>query len=116
MSERRGGPQSGTDDREAVVVLVTAPPDRAAGLARSLVEARLAACVATMPIQSTYRWKGEIHEDAEVQLVLKTTRDRFAAIEAHLREHHPYEVVEVLALPIVAGGAPYLAWLRDETA
>lgn len=102
--------------REAVVVLVTAPPDLAPELARSLVEARLAACVALSPIRSMYRWKGEVHDDEEVQLVLKTTRDRFEAIEAHLRAHHTYEVPELLMLPVQAGGEAYLRWLAAETA
>lgn len=102
--------------REAVVVLVTARPDLASKLARSLVEARLAACVALSPIRSVYRWKGEVHDDEEVQLVLKTTRDRFEAIEAHLRAHHTYEVPELLMLPVQAGGEAYLRWLAAETA
>lgn len=101
--------------REAVVVLLTAPPELAATLARKLVEARLAACVAQMPIQSTYRWEGEIQQDSEIQLVVKTTRDRFAALAAFVRANHTYEVPELLALPVVEGGSAYLAWLRDET-
>lgn len=102
-------------EREAVAVLITAPPELAPVLARGIVEAHLAACVTQVPIRSTYRWKGEIHEDAEIQLVVKTTRDRFAALEAYVRTHHSYEVPELLALPIVEGGAEYLAWLRAET-
>ncbi|MFO0681225.1 MAG: divalent-cation tolerance protein CutA [Sandaracinus sp.] len=103
-------------EAEAIVVLITAPPERAPELARSLVEARLAACVAELPIRSTYRWKDAIEVAAEVQLVLKTTRDRFAGIEAHLLAHHPYEVPELVALRVADVGAPYLAWLRAETA
>jgi periplasmic divalent cation tolerance protein len=103
-------------EREAVVVLITAPPDLAPTLARSIVEARLAACVTTMPIRSIYRWKNDVHDDEEVQLVLKTTRDRFAEIEAHLGTHHTYEVPELLMLPVLEGGAAYLSWLRSETA
>ncbi len=104
-----------SEGAEAIVVLITAPPDRAPELARSLVEARLAACVAELPIRSTYRWKDAIEVGAEVQLVLKTTHDRFAAIEAHLATHHPYEVPELVALRVADVGAPYLAWLRAET-
>jgi periplasmic divalent cation tolerance protein len=105
-----------SDTTDAIVVLVTAPPDRAAELARSIVEARVAACVAiSTPIRSIYRWQGEIHDDAEVQLVIKTTRAHFAGLEAYVRANHPYEVPEILALPVVAGSAPYLAWLRTET-
>lgn len=104
-----------SEAREAIVVLVTAPPVLAPKLARALLEARVAACVATTPVRSVYRWKGEVHEDEEVQLVIKTTRDRFAALEATVRAHHTYEVPEILALPVVDGGAPYLAWLREQT-
>lgn len=105
-----------SETTDAIVVLVTAPPDRAPELARGIVEARLAACVALSgPIRSIYRWKGELQDDAETQLVIKTTRAHFTALEAHIRAHHPYEVPEILALPVVAGSAPYLAWLRTET-
>ena len=62
--------------------------------------------------RSIYRWKGEIHDDQESQLVIKTTRDRFEALEAHVRANHPYEVPEIVALPIIAGSAAYLEWLR----
>ncbi len=100
----------------AIVVWITAPPDIAPKLARAIVEARLGACVTTMPIRSTYRWKGDIHEDEEVQLVVKTTRDRFSALEAFVRANHTCDVPELLALPVVEAGAAYLDWLRAETA
>lgn len=101
--------------REAVVVLITAPPALAPMLARSLVEARLAACVAITPIRSIYRWEGAIQDDEEQQLVLKTSRDRVDAIQAHVREHHTYEVPEVLVLPVLEGSPAYLKWIGDQT-
>jgi periplasmic divalent cation tolerance protein len=101
--------------RRAVVVLITAPPDLAPVLARSIVDARLAACVTTMPIRSIYRWKNDIHDDEEHQLVVKTTRDCFAALEAHVAKHHRYEVPELLMLEVLEGGAAYLSWLAAET-
>jgi periplasmic divalent cation tolerance protein len=102
---------------DALVVLVTAPsPEKAAELARALVEERLAACGNVVPaIRSIYRWEGKIHDDAEALLVLKTTRGRFEALRERVIALHPYDVPEVLALPVAAGSAPYLAWLATET-
>jgi periplasmic divalent cation tolerance protein len=100
-----------------VVVLVTAPSaDVAAALGRAIVEEELAACVNVVPgLRSIYRWQGKICDDAEVLCVFKT---RTALVE-RLRERvvalHPYEVAEVIALPIVAGSAAYLRWVDDST-
>jgi periplasmic divalent cation tolerance protein len=101
----------------AVVVLVTCPTaDRAAEIARALVEERLAACGNVVPgLRSIYRWEGKIQEDAEALLVLKTTRERFEALRDRVLALHPYEVPEVIALPIEAGSAAYLAWIAAET-
>jgi periplasmic divalent cation tolerance protein len=101
----------------ALVVLVTAPtPERAAELARALVEERLAACGNVVPgLRSIYRWEGKIEDEPEVLLVLKTTRDRFDALRERVLALHPYQVPEVLALPVEAGSARYLAWLVAET-
>jgi periplasmic divalent cation tolerance protein len=102
---------------DALVVLVTAPtPERAAEIARALVEERLAACGNVVPaIRSIYRWEGEVHDDAETLLVLKTTRARFEALRDRVLALHPYEVPEVIALTVETGSAPYLAWLAAET-
>jgi periplasmic divalent cation tolerance protein len=102
---------------DALVVLVTAPtPERAAEIARALVEERLAACGNVVQgIRSIYRWEGKVHEDAEALLVLKTTRARFDALRDRVLALHPYEVPEVIALPVEAGSARYLAWIADET-
>lgn len=103
---------------EALVVLCTAPTaEVAAGLARALVEARLAACGNVVPgLRSIYRWKGRVEDEAEVLLVLKTTRDRFPALRDELLKRHPAEVPEVLALPVEAGSAAYLEWLAGAVA
>lgn len=101
-----------------LLVLVTAPAlgEVAANLARGLVEARLAACVNVIDgLRSFYRWQGEIAEDAEVQLLIKTREGRFDALVAWVQENHPYDVPEIVALSIERGAAPYLAWLREET-
>jgi periplasmic divalent cation tolerance protein len=101
----------------AVVVLVTCPTaDRAAEIARALVEERLAACGNVVPgLRSIYRWEGKIQDDAEALLVLKTTRERFEALRDRVLALHPYQVPEVIALPIEAGSAAYLAWIAAET-
>ena len=101
-----------------LLCLATCPDaGTAATLARVLVEEKLAACVNRLPgVASTYRWRGEIHEDAEVLLVIKTTRARFDALRARLPELHPGEVPELIALEIVGGLPAYLEWLATETA
>ncbi|MGJ5813235.1 divalent-cation tolerance protein CutA [Paludibaculum fermentans] len=84
-------------------------------IARHLVELRLAACVAITPgVLSTYHWKGAIEEDQECALTIKTRRDLFAALAAELRKVHPYEVPELVALPIVDGSPAYLDWMDAE--
>jgi periplasmic divalent cation tolerance protein len=100
-----------------VVVLVTAPTaERAAEIARALVEERLAACGSVVPgIRSIYRWEGKVQDDQEALLVLKTTRERFEALRERVLALHPYQVPEVIALGIEAGSAPYLAWITAET-
>ena len=102
---------------DALVVLVTAPtPERAAEIARALVEERLAACGNVVPgLRSIYRWEGKVEDEPEALLVLKTTRARFEALRARVLALHPYQVPEVIALPVEAGSAPYLAWIAGET-
>jgi periplasmic divalent cation tolerance protein len=102
---------------EALVVLVTAPSaEKAAEIARALVEERLAACGNVVPgLRSIYRWEGKVQEDAEALLVLKTTRARFEALRERVLALHPYQVPEVIALTVAAGSAPYLAWIAAET-
>lgn len=99
---------------ELCIVLCTAPEKDADRLARGLVEGRLAACVARMPLTSVYRWEGEIHEDAEIQLVVKTTRARFVAVRDWIASRHPYAVPEILCVPVLDASPAYAAWLRDE--
>ncbi len=102
---------------DAVVVLVTTPtPERAAEIARALVEERLAACGNVVPgLRSIYRWEGKVEDEPEALLVLKTTRARFDALRARVLELHSYQVPEVLALPVEAGSAAYLEWIGRET-
>ena len=100
-----------------VVALSTFPsPDQAAEIGRVLVAEGLAACVNLVgPIRSIYSWKGELCDDAETLAIVKTTRERFEAMKARLVALHPYEVAEVIALPVEAGHLPYLSWVADQT-
>jgi len=106
-----------TAPTDALVVLVTTPtPERAAEIARAVVEERLAACGNVVPgLRSIYRWEGKLQDEGEALLVLKTTRARFEALKERVRALHPYQVPEVIALPVEAGSAPYLAWIAGET-
>lgn len=87
--------------------------DEAEAIASALVEARLAACVQLMPVDSVYRWEGKTERASEVMLHAKTTRDRLAEVEALIKAQHSYAVPEIIAVPIVGGSADYLAWVRE---
>jgi periplasmic divalent cation tolerance protein len=99
----------------AMLVLSTLPgPEKAAEIARALVEARLAACVSLVPaVRSIYRWQGAVSDDTETLAIIKTTAERYDELARRLVELHPYEVPEVIAIPVAAGHAAYLAWLGD---
>ncbi len=97
------------------VITTTATQEDALKIAHALVEQRLAACVQVVgPLTSVYRWQGRIEQAAEWQCTIKTRQDQLAALEAAIRKLHPYQVPEILALPVSAGGADYLAWMDDE--
>jgi len=102
---------------DVVIVLTTAPDDgRAETWARTLVEERLAACVNLHgPMTSLYRWKGVVERDAERQVVIKTTRERVAALRARLRELHSYELPEFVVLTVEDGSDEYLKWVIEQT-
>lgn len=102
---------------DCLLVLCTCPGDTvAAEIATALIEQHLAACVNRLPgVKSWYRWQGHIEKDEEVLLLIKTTRGRFAELEAMVRRLHPYDLPEVIALPISIGAEAYLQWLRDST-
>jgi periplasmic divalent cation tolerance protein len=101
-----------------VVVLCTVgSAEEAERIAGALVERRLAACVNVVPgVTSFYRWKGELNRDAEHLLVVKTTAARFEALREALVEMHPYDVPEVVELPIERGHGPYLEWIDESVA
>ena len=98
---------------EPIVVLTTCPDEPSAGrIARDLVESGLAACVSRVgPVHSTYRWQGAVHDEPEVLLVIKTVSTRYSELEMRLKSLHPYEVPEIIALPVTRGSADYLGWL-----
>ena len=102
----------------ALLLVLTNLPDRAAAekLADALIAKRVAACVNILaPCRSVYRWQGAVQHDEEHPVLIKTTRERYAALEAAIREAHPYELPEIIAVPIERGLPAYLAWVAAET-
>jgi periplasmic divalent cation tolerance protein len=95
------------------VVLCTFPNvEKAAEVARILVEERLCACVNLVPaVRSIYRWEGAVSDETETLALMKTTSERFPPLADRLRSLHPYEVPEIIALDVADGHAPYLAWV-----
>lgn len=84
-------------------------------IANALVEARLAACVNIVPVSSIYRWKGKVEHAEELLLLIKTRRPLFGKLRAALERLHPYDVPELIALPIADGLEAYLDWIEKET-
>jgi periplasmic divalent cation tolerance protein len=105
-------------DPEICQVVTTIDSREAAEtLARSAVEARLAACAQVgEPVFSAYWWQETLETAREWPVTFKTTITRYADLEAHIRSRHAYEVPEVVCLPVIAGSAPYLEWVRASTA
>ncbi len=103
--------------REVRLVFCTCPDTASAqSLAELLVQRQLAACVNLLPpIQSVYRWQGQIERAEEVQLLIKTCADRLEALSAAIVAHHPYEVPEIIAVSPSAGLPAYLDWIRAQT-
>jgi len=98
------------------VLTVVERQEDAERIARSLVEARLAACVQVLgPVTSTYRWQGSIETSREWLCLAKSRAELYPQIEEAIRQIHPYQVPEILAVPILAGSASYLEWLERET-
>ncbi len=103
-------------DSSVWVVLCNCPDEASADrLAQGVIEARLAACVNRLaPVQSVYRWNERIEIATEVPLLIKTTASRYEAVQAWLQVEHPYDIPEIIALPLAAGLPAYLAWIAQE--
>jgi periplasmic divalent cation tolerance protein len=99
---------------EPVVCLVTTPPDQARPIAEAIVARELVACVNIVPlVHSVYRWEGKVEQDDESLLVIKTTREAVGALTDAVRDLHPYENFELVALDVAAGAPAYLEWIAD---
>lgn len=106
---------SSSEPAAVVLVLTTLGADADGGaFARTLVDERLAACVNILPtMTSVYRWKGAVEQDREQLLIVKTTTDRLAALEARVRQLHTYDLPEFLVIPASGGSAAYLGWVSE---
>jgi len=103
---------------DKIILVLTNLPDRASAqrVADALIENRTAACVNIMAeCNSVYRWQGKIETASEVPLLIKTTRAAYPRLEATIRAHHPYELPEIIAVPVDAGFPGYLQWVAQET-
>ena len=101
------------------LLVLTNLPDRAAAekLADALIEKRVAACVNILaPCRSVYRWKNDLQHDEEYPMLIKTTAERYGALEAAIRAGHPYELPEIIALTVERGLPAYLDWVAAQTA
>lgn len=102
----------------SALLVITNLPERAAAerLAEVLVDKRAAACVNILaPCRSVYRWQGAVQHDEEHPVLIKTTREAYAGLESLIRAHHPYELPEIIAVPIETGLPAYLDWVVAET-
>ena len=102
-------------EKQHIIALNTCPDEDIAGkIASLLVENQLAACVNILPaVKSVYRWQGKIEQDKEVLLIIKTRKDVFSRLEAVIRDNHPYELPEIVAVPINTGLKQYLNWIDE---
>ena len=102
---------------EALLILTNCPDEESANaIALAVIEARLAACVNILPrVQSIYRWQGAVESATEIPLLIKSTATNYPALETLIRQRHPHDIPEIIALPITQGLPAYLNWLAAET-
>ena len=96
-----------------VIMVAAKDAEEGNALANQLVKQGLAACVQQLPIRSTYRWDGEVVNDSEILLLIKTTQARYDDVERVVSETHSYDVPEILRVDLAGGSGPYVAWLRE---
>lgn len=103
---------------DTLLILTNCPDEESANvIALAVVEAQLAACVNILPrVQSVYRWQGAVESTSEIPLLIKSTAKNYPALEAAIRARHPYDIPEIIALPISQGLPAYLNWVAAETA
>ena len=99
---------------EIIVIFSTTPQDKSENLARMLIDKRLVACVNVLPVHSYYRWHGEFCSEPEHLLIAKATQEKADEVIAAIKAHHPYEVPEIIVLPVSGGHLPYLQWVHQE--
>lgn len=98
------------------IILTTCPNNEEANtLASKLINEKLAACVQLSPITSYYTWKGNIHTDPEIRLLIKTGTRLYESVEQFIKQHHSYEVPQIVQIPIMGGSAEYLGWIDENT-
>ncbi len=100
---------------DIVVLFSTVPREQSEKIARDLVERRLAACVNMCRVVSCFRWEEKVCREDEELLIIKTTENSAAATINRIKEIHPYDIPEIIVLPVVAGHEPYVQWIRSET-
>ena len=103
-----------TQNDKVIIPMTTRPTEEAArSLADVLVSERLAACVNRIPGNSTYMWKNVVQSTSEAVLIIKTTEGRLEELKTRVKELHPYELPELVAIPVCAGAETYISWVRD---
>jgi periplasmic divalent cation tolerance protein len=107
---------SGMSSEHVIVSSTTDSEESARALAAGVIDARLGACAQVVgPITSVFRWEGTVQTELEWRVDIKTAADRVAALTQHIKDHHSYDVPEIIATPITGGSAEYLSWLENET-
>ena len=99
----------------SIIPTTAADQTQAQELATLLVEQRLAACVQMLPIHSCYSWEGQVVNEEEILLLIKTRSDLYEEVEAFIKDHHSYEVPEIIQIPVQQGFVPYLNWIITNT-
>ena len=101
--------------KEIIVIFTTVPCDKSSSLAKMLIDEHLVACINVVPVRSYYQWKGEYCDEEEHLLIIKTPKEKAGEVIAAIKTHHPYELPEIIALPVIDGYLPYLDWVQEET-